>query len=470
MATQTRKGCGLLTIALAVILGAAAGVGGAWAHNSGLLAPLYHRLGLHDLAGAVPAAAPGQEDHAGRAAQASSLPGYTVVQITPERQQLIGVRTGRVERDRLRMSLQVVGIVEPDQTRLTRIHTRVSGWVTKVHVNYVGADVQKDDPLLELYSPDLVTTQSEYLNALAAWERMGKAAEQRTLVDLALRRLELFGVPADEIKRLETTRQARDTLQLRSPIQGRVLMRNVQEGSYVEPAADLYQIADLSSVWLQAKVYEYELPHVELHQPVHVALPAQPDMRADGMVEFVEPVLDEATRTAKVRVPLNNAAGLFKPGMYADLVIDHEMSQTPRSVESASVVGLLGPPAGPGPLLAASALAAVRTGLLVPESGLLRTGERDLAFRVLPDNRFEPVEVKLGARFGERYQVLDGLNEGDEVVTSAAFLIDAESRLKSATSAMSGHHHGGDASPTQSEPPTAPKPDGQDHEHHHHGS
>jgi membrane fusion protein, copper/silver efflux system len=432
MVTQARRGCGPLTIFLVLVLGVGAGAGGAWAHYSGFLAPLYHRLGLHALAGAEPAAPADHAGHAGHAAESSPLPGYTVVQITPERQQLIGVRTGRVERGRLQMSLHVVGVVEPDQTRLARIHTRVSGWVTKVHVNYVGADVQKDDPLFELYSPDLVQTQSEYLIALDAWETQGKTASQRSLVDLARRRLELFGVHADEIQKLEKTRQAPDTLQLRSPIKGRVLARNVQEGGYVEPAADLYQIADLSTVWLQAKVYEYELPHVELHQAVHVSLPARPDVLVEGKVEFIEPVLDEATRTVKVRVPLDNAKNQFKPGMYADLTIDHDMGE----------------------------------GLLVPESGLLRTGERDLAFRVLPENRFEPVEVKLGARFGERYQVLSGLNERDEIVASAAFLIDAESRLKSATSAMTGHHHGGDSSPKQPDAPPAPKGDGEGHEHH----
>jgi membrane fusion protein, copper/silver efflux system len=409
MATQVRRGWRTWTVFLTLLIGVAAGAAGVWAHYSGHLAPLYHRLGLHALAGAAPAAPGDHEGDAGHAAEPSPLPGYSVVQITPERQQLIGVRTGRVERGRLQMSLRVVGVVEPDQTRLAHIHTRVSGWVSKVHVNYVGADVQKDDPLFELYSPDLVQTQSEYLIALDAWETQGKAASQRTLVDLARRRLELFGVPADEIQKLEKTRQARDTLQLRSPIKGRVLARNVQEGGYVEPAADLYRIADLSTVWLQAKVYEYELPHVELHQAVHVSLPAQPDVQVEGKVEFIEPVLDEATRTVKVRVPLDNAKDQFKPGMYADLTIDHDMGE----------------------------------GLLVPESGLLRTGERDLAFRVLPDSRFEPVAVKLGGRFGERYQVLDGLSEGDEIVTSAAFLIDSESRLRVGTMNMPGMDMGG---------------------------
>jgi Cu(I)/Ag(I) efflux system membrane fusion protein len=230
-------------------------------------------------------------------------------------------------------------------------------------------------------------------------------------VDAARRRLELYGVPDDEIARLNKARKARDTLQLRAPIGGRVLVRNVREGSYVQPAEDLYRIADLSVVWLQAKVYQYELPHITVDQPVRVIVPSGPDMEARGKVSFVEPVLQEAARTVNVRVELANPKEVLRPGMYADLLIDHDM--------------------GPG--------------LLVPESGLLRTGERSLAFRVLPGHRFEPVEVRLGPRFKDQFQVRGGLEEGDEVVTSAAFLIDSESRLKSALGAMGSHQHGSQA-------------------------
>jgi Cu(I)/Ag(I) efflux system membrane fusion protein len=367
-----------------------------------------------------------QTDHG----EPSSIPGYAVVKITADRQQAIGVRTGKVEHDRLQMSTRAVGIVEPDQTRLARIHTRISGWVTKVYVNYVGQDVKKGDPLLELYSPDLVQSQQDLVLALENWETQEKTEPMRRLVNASRRRLELWGVPADELDQLEKTRKVRDSLQLRAPINGRVLERAVQEGSYVEPAADLYRIADLSVVWLQAKIYEYELPHVGVGQRVHISVPARPDLKnIEGKVSFVEPVLQQMTRTVKVRVVLDNSKDQFKPGMYADLVIDHDMGH----------------------------------GLLMAESGLLRTGLRVLAFRVLPENRFEPVEVTVGARFGERVQVLSGLNEGDEVVTSAAFLIDAESRLKSATAGMSGHQHGSETL----KPPESPKEEHKGHQHRH---
>jgi Cu(I)/Ag(I) efflux system membrane fusion protein len=331
------------------------------------------------------------------------------------------------------MSLRAVGIIEPDQTRLARIHTRISGWVTKVHVNFVGQTVKKGDPLLEIYSPDLLATQEEYLNALDGG--------QKPLAALARRRLELWGVPANEIQELEKTRKARETLTLPSPISGRVLDRNVLEGARVEPEMELYRIADLSVVWLQAKIYEYELPHIEIGQPVRIILASQPDREINGKVSFVEPVLQETTRTVKVRVMIENPKDEFKPGMYADLVIAHDMGE----------------------------------GLLVPESALLRTGVRNLVFRVLPENRFEPIEVTLGPyQFNERFQVLAGLSEGDEIVTSAGFLIDAESRLKSATAAMSGHQHGaGTATPQKAPSPPTPKAGeekkpGAGHEHHHH--
>jgi Cu(I)/Ag(I) efflux system membrane fusion protein len=364
----------------------------------------------------------------------SKVPGYSIVQISAERQQLIGVRTGKVKKDRLLMFIRAVGIIEADQTRLARIQTRISGWVTKVYVNFVGQNVKKGDPLLEIYSPDLLATQEEYLNAVQG--------DQKPLAAMARRRLELWGVPADEVRELEKTRKARETLTLRSPIRGRVLERKVLEGTRVEPETELYRIADLSVVWLQAKIYEYELPHIEIGQPVRIILASQPDKEIKGKVSFVEPVLQETTRTVNVRVTIDNPRDEIKPGMYADLVIDHDMGE----------------------------------GLLVPESALLRTGARNLAFRVLPGNRFEPVEVTLGPyQFNERFQVLAGLSEGDEIVTSAGFLIDAESRLKSATSAMSGHQHGAGGAPPQKVPsPPAPKAGeekkpGAEHEHHHHG-
>jgi Cu(I)/Ag(I) efflux system membrane fusion protein len=441
MEAQARPSRRLVSRLMLLATGIAIGGGFTAAHFTGRLTPLYHTLGLHVLhegssqsEGNQPAMPGMHAGHGGMSmpkeggGEPSEIPGYSVVRITPERQQRIGVRTGRVVKDRLLMSLRAVGVIEPDQTRLKRINTRISGWVTKVYVNFVGQNVKKGDPLLEIYSPDLLATQEEYLTALEAG--------QKPLAAMARRRLELWGVPAEEVRELERTKKARETMTLPATISGRVLERNVLEGTRVEPTTDLYRIADLSVVWLQAKIYEYELPHIEIGQPVRIILASQPDSEIKGKVAYIEPVLQEVTRTINVRVAIDNPNDRFKPGMYADLIIDHDMGE----------------------------------GLLVPESALLRTGIRNLAFRVLPGNRFEPVEVKLGPyQFNERFQVLAGLSEGDEIVTSAGFLIDAESRLKSATSAMTGHQHGGSGAPQEKAPstPKAEKP-AMDHEHHHH--
>jgi Cu(I)/Ag(I) efflux system membrane fusion protein len=442
METNQEPKSGCVSRVLLLVVGMVVGGGLVGAHFGGALTPLYHQLGWHSAhEEGGHASGSGTDAHAGHSGmgmtqqgggEPSNVPGYAIVKITPDRQQFIGVRTAKVERDRLLMSIRAVGIIEPDQTRLYRIHTRVSGWITKVYVNFVGQNVKKDDTLVEIYSPDLLQGQLDYLLTLETWEAQGKSEAQKRLVDATRRRLELWGVSAADIEQLNKTRKASDTLKLRSPSKGRVLERNVQEGSYVEPAADLYRIADLSVVWLQAKVYEYEMPHIELNQPVRIAVLSQPGVQIQGKVSFIEPVLQEVTRTVKVRVVLDNPADEFKPGMYADLVFDHDMGE----------------------------------GLLVAESAVLRTGERDLVFRVLPGNRFEPVAVKLGARFEGRYQVLAGLKEGEAIVISAGFLIDAESRLKSATAGMAGHQHGSSGTPKQDQDKKGPETK-KGHEHHH---
>lgn len=420
----------------AALLGAIGGALLTYAHFSGRLNHLYHRLGWHALAGHVstetsrsrdanagghehagaqPAASAHVHDHAAMQgmempeadSQPTAVPGHVTVTVSAQRQQLIGVKIGKVVRDRLVMSIRAVGIIEPDQTRLARVQTRVQGWVTKVHVNYVGQDVKRGDPLLDVYSPELLSTQQEYLIALAQRRRDQAEGVKRSLAQSALRRLQLLGVPDDEIAELEKTQEPRDTLTLRSPITGRVLERNVLEGNYVEPSTELYRIADLSVLWLQAKIYEYELPHIQVGQTAVVSLLADPTSQFEGKIAFVEPIVQELTRTVKVRVEIPNPDDLLKPGMYADLKIEHDMGE----------------------------------GLLVPDSAVLRTGERAIAFRALEGGRFEPVAVALGGRFGDRLEIRSGLAEGDHVLVSGNFLIDSESQLKASAAGGGGHHH-----------------------------
>jgi Cu(I)/Ag(I) efflux system membrane fusion protein len=228
---------------------------------------------------------------------------------------------------------------------------------------------------------------------------------QQSLSSAARRRLKLWDVPPDAIDQLVRTAQPQKDLVLKSPINGTVLEKKVFEKQYVTPEKELYVIGDLSTVWVQAKVYEYEIPHVELGQPATVTIASLPDRQFTGKVVFVQPTVEEVTRTVQVRVELPNPGGTFKPGMFAQISIRHPMGE----------------------------------GLLVPTSAVLRTGERDIAYRVEPGDHFVPVAVKLSPiQFGERYEVLEGLKEGEKVVTSANFLIDSESRIRLGAGGMAG--------------------------------
>lgn len=388
----------------ALAVAAVAG-GGLWyAHARGWLAPAYEQVRqwvAEDDAGvsgegSMDMAMPGMGDAAGRS---SEVEGYVAVTIARELQQRIGVEVGRVERAPLRMSVRTVGIIQPDETRVARVHIRTEGWVEELYVNFIGQQVQTGDPLLAIYSPEFLATQQEYLTARRTERSGGRIASgpQRTLAEAALRRLRLWGVSEREIQELERTGTPRETLLLRSPISGTVLQRNVFEEEYITPQRELYVIADLSTVWVQAKVYEYELPHVELGQPATVTVPAVPGREFAGKVVFVQPLVEEATRTVRVRIELPNPEGLLKPDMFAHVEIQHTMGE----------------------------------GLLVPVSAVIRTGERDIAFRAVSEERFVPVEVGISPmKFGEHYRVLEGLEAGDWVVTSANFLIDSESRLR----------------------------------------
>jgi Cu(I)/Ag(I) efflux system membrane fusion protein len=335
------------------------------------------------------------------------VPDHATVMIPGELQQRIGVRMGRVERGPLKMSVNALGIVQPDETQVARISIKTEGWVDKLFVNFVGQTVRKGDPLLSIYSPQFFSTQQELLNSLRTERTLGGA--QQSLAEAARRRLELWDVPAEEIDQLVRTGQPHKDLVLKSPISGTVLEKNVFERQYVVPDKELYVIGNLATVWVQAKVYEYEIPHVELGQPATVTISSLPDRQFSGKVVFIQPTVDEMTRTVQVRIELPNEEGIFKPGMFAQVSIRHPMGD----------------------------------GLLVPTSAILQTGERNIAYRVEPGDHFVPVAVKISPiQFGDCYQILEGLKEGDPIVTSANFLIDSESRIRIGTGGMAEMDHG----------------------------
>jgi Cu(I)/Ag(I) efflux system membrane fusion protein len=341
----------------------------------------------------------------GSSSEKPDVPNHAVVQISPELQQRIGVTVGKVEEAPLKMSVKTVGIVRPDETKEAQVHLKTQGWVEKLSVNFIGQEVKKGDPLLSIYSPDFLVTQQEYLRARGTKSDKVLNPAESSLADSALRRLELWDVPPEALEELQRTGMPHRTLTLQSPINGTVLEKDVLEGEYIGPQKKLYVIADLSTVWVQAKVYEFELPHIQLGEPATVRLPAVPGHEFTGKVVFVQPVVEEATRTAQVRVELANPERLLKPGMFAHVTIAHTMGE----------------------------------GLLVPMSAVLRSGERSLAYRANDDNRFVSVEVEISpVRFGDKFQILSGLKAGDSIVTSANFLIDSESRLRAGGGGMAG--------------------------------
>ena len=336
----------------------------------------------------------------------SGPPGYVEVGIAQEVQQRIGVTLGKATQTPLTMVIRTVGIVRPDETRLAHIHLKTEGWVEKLFVSFTGQQVKAGDPMLSIYSPAFFAAQRELLSALrSAKSSIEGMADQQVVLEAARKRLELWDVPADAIKALETTGKASTSLILRSPISGTVLEKKAFQGQYTMTQNELYVVADLSTVWMQGKVFEYELPHVEIGMPVTIMLPSLPTQQFTGKVVFIDPVVDEMTRSVQVRVELPNPDGRLKPGMFGHILISHAMG----------------------------------SGLTVPASAVIRTGERNIAFRAVSADRFLPVEVKISPlRFEDRFQVLEGLKAGDEVVTSANFLIDSESQLQAGGGSMAG--------------------------------
>ncbi len=330
--------------------------------------------------------------------------GFAEVRIAPEVQQRIGVTLGTVRRTPLTMTIRTVGIVRPDETKVRHIHLKTEGWVEKLFVSFTGQKVKAGDPMLSIYSPAFFAAQREFLVALQ-YSRAAPSPGQRNVVDTARQRLALWDVPMSTIEALEKTGKPSKSLILRSPISGVVLEKKTFEGQYVMPQAELYTVADLSTVWVQGKVFAYELPHVALGMPATVTFSSLVGQSFAGKIVFIDPVVDEMTRTVQVRLEVPNPDGLIKPGMFANVLITHAMG----------------------------------SGLTVPTSAVIRTGERDIAFRAVSADLFLPVQVKISPlRFEDRFEILEGLKAGDEVVTSANFLIDSESRLRAGGGGMTG--------------------------------
>jgi membrane fusion protein, copper/silver efflux system len=336
------------------------------------------------------------------------------VEIPPEQQQRIGVKIGMVELRRLDKVIRTTGRVDYDEKRLVTISPKIGGWIEDLYVDFTGAFVKKGDPLLTIYSPELVSTQEEYLVALRAGKELMKspfpevASSGNSLAESARRRLKLWDISDEQIRALEQSGQPMKTLTLYSPYEGFVLEKMVYKGMNVMPGMAMFRLADLSVVWIYADIYEYELPLIRLGQVASVKLTYLPSETFTGKVIYIYPSLDARSRTAKVRIEFQNKNGSLKPEMYADVGIRIELGEK----------------------------------LAVPEGAIIDTGIRQVAFVDKGAGYFEPREVKLGVKVDNYYEVIKGLRAGERVVTSANFLIDSESKFKEAVGGMGGMDHG----------------------------
>lgn len=354
----------------------------------------------------------------GPAASAGAGPrspaGYATVTIHAEREQLFGVRTERAARGMLAAELRTVGIVRTDETRESHVHVKWSGWIEEFQVSYVGQRVSKGDPLFAVYSPDLVTAQLELVLARRRADgaktdgRGGEAEAAAALLDAARDKLRLWDVPSKTIEDVETSGEVQRLITVDAPRDGTVIERMALPGMYVEPSMGLYTIADLSRVWVLADVYENEIGRVELGQQATFE-PVGSSGSIEARVAFIDPTVSAMTRTVKVRLEVDNADGHLRPGAYGTLRLK---------------------------------LAGIE-GLLVPSDAVIETGEHNLVFVRTAPGRFEPRHVSLGARDLEHVQVLEGVVEGEEVVTRAQFLLDSESRLRAVSGAGAAPAHGG---------------------------
>lgn len=349
-----------------------------------------------------PAPAPADADGAAPAPDASEA--RAEITIDPKRQQLIGVRTVPVERTSVSPTIRATGLVRYDETRLADVNLKLEGWIRDLYVDYTGHYVRKGQPLFTLYSRELLSTQNEYLLALETRDQLKQSQipdareSSERLVELARQRLELWDLPPDQIAKLQQTRKPQTAMAFRSPVNGFVIEKQVLQGMHVMPGQTLYKIADLSVAWVEADVYEKEVPFVRVGQPAIVTLDAYQGEQFHGRVIYIYPYVEEKTRTVKARLELANRDGRLKPGMYAN-------------------VELRGP-AG--------------TGLTVPVDAVLDSGKQQIVFVAQGDGYFEPRRVTIGRRLGDTVEITKGVNEGEEIATGATFFLDSESQLSAA--------------------------------------
>ncbi len=334
------------------------------------------------------------------------------VSIDPATVQNMGVRTGHAQRLDFTRTIRTVGEVQYDEEQLYQVNTKISGWIENLHLHFVGDEVQAGDPLLEIYSPELVTTQQEYVLALKNFQLVAQSTvpsireDAERLLASTRTRLEYWDIPASEIEHLAQTGEVKKTILLTAPATGIVVVRNAIEGAYVEAGEELFRIADLRTVWVHASFYDNEVPWISNGQRVEMELSYLPGKTYAGRVSYVYPYLRERARDVHVRLIFSNPDLDLKPGMYANVQLQGKV---------------------------------IPDAVVVLSEAVIRSGARAIVFVVRGEGRFEPREVLLGEEGGpdnNYIRILRGLQGSEEIVTSAQFMLDSESRLQEAIRKM----------------------------------
>ena len=323
------------------------------------------------------------------------------IAIDPVVVQNMGVRIAPVATGPLTKTIRTVGTVDYNEREMRDVNIKISGWIEKLHVDFVGARVEKGDPLFELYSPELFAAQEEYL---IAWRSRNTMPDSRNLLEAARTKLEYFDINEEQIKQLEEDGKPSKTMTIRSPHTGVVIAKHANEGMKVDPGMQVFRIADLSTVWVLVTLYEYQLPYIEQGMQASISLPYIPGQTFEGEVIYIYPFLESKTREVQVRLEFDNRNNTLKPGMFANVSLENT-------------------------------LAAEKT--LVPRSAVIDTGQRQVAFVSLGEGKFEPRDVRLGVQTGDgKIEVISGLKPGEMVVTSGQFLIDSEAKMREALAKM----------------------------------
>ena len=334
----------------------------------------------------------------------------STIRIDPVTMQNMGVRLGRVQRKSLVKDIRTVGNITYDETKIFTVNTKFNGWIEKLYVNFVGDTVKKGQPLFEIYSPELVTAQQEYLLALDQYNRLSNSSYARVresakrLLKASHTRLRFWDLTEAQIEEIGKTGNVKKTVTVYSPASGVVTQKDAFEGHYVKAGAHQYEIVDLSTIWVDVDVYEYELPWVRKGMAAEMDLSYIPGKKYKGKVLFIYPYLDTKTRTAKLRLKFANPGYQLKPGMYANILLKRVVA---------------------------------KNSLVIPQEAVIDSGVRQIVFVAVGEGKFQPREVNLGLEVNENeFQVLDGLQEGEEIVLSAQFMLDSESRLREAIQKM----------------------------------